>query len=167
MDPTRRKLLAGIAISASGLSIAGCSDITNNTHVDIDYSGMTTAEEPIIKGEGLSITNESSGASTYKEIVTEESEIRWEYLQQEDGMLAASLSDTNWGSEYVAIFGMVLPRTRGFNPEEITRGQETLRMHLLLEGRPSASADRTIMHHISRVENINQPPEKFEVSVTY
>lgn len=167
MKVTRRKLLAGAGLAAGGFGLATVVGSSRSRRADVDYSGMTTSEKPLVKNAHLSTDSESKFPNHYKALVTSRDELRWDYLVEEDAMLADSLEQTDWDSEVVAIFGMVLPRDRGFDPENTTVHEGTLTMNLVLERRPSESSTSTIMNQITRVENVPEPPEQLEVRVTY
>lgn len=167
MQITRRKLLAGTAISASGYGFVSIADLNSARTVNVDYSGTTTTDEPIVKDEGLSIDGGIQHGNYYKALVTSKNEVRWKYLRKEDSALARSLEQTNWSTELVAVFGLVLPRNKGFNPEETSLKDGTLTKNLVLEDRPSASSELTILTHVMRLESVEKTPETFEVDVTY
>jgi hypothetical protein len=167
MQITRRKLLAGLGISASGYGLVSVADINSDRTANVDYSGTTTTDEPIVKDEQLSTDGGIQHGNHYKKLVTSKNEVRWEYLRKKDSALAESLERTNWSTELVTVFGLVLPKNRGFNPAKTTLKDGTLTKNLLLEDRPSASSELTVLTHVMRLENVEKTPETFEVSVTY
>lgn len=167
MNVTRRKLLAGFGISASGYGLTTFAELGQSQTVNVDYSGTTTTDEPLVKNASLSIDEESSFPNYYKALVTSRDQFRWEYLRKEDAALADDMERTDWSSEVLSVFGMVLPRDKGFNSDGVTLTDETLAVSLILEERPSSSSALTIMNHVARVENIKETPEELEVSVTY
>jgi len=163
---SRRRFLAGVGITTAGVGVGAGLTAEQAKAADVDYSGETTTDEPLIHDENLSI-DAASSASYYKGIVTSSDELRWEYLREEDGMLAGSLEQTEWDSQYLTIFGMVLPRDVGFNAGRSVREDDVLTMNLTVVSRGSASSERTIMHQITRVENSQNPPERLQVAVEY
>lgn len=167
MQITRRKLLAGLGISVGGYGLVSIADRNSARAINVDYSGTTTTGEPIVEGERLSIDGGIQHGNYYKAIVASKSEVRWEYLRNEDSSLAGSLEQTNWSSEFITVFGLILPRNRGFDPEETTLKDGTLTKNLVLKERPSASSELTILTHVMRLENVEKTPETFEVNVTY
>ncbi|MFC4448755.1 hypothetical protein [Halorussus aquaticus] len=167
MQITRRKALTGLGISASGFGLASIVDRNSATAMNVDYSGTTATEKPIVKNEQLSIDGGLEHGIYYKSLVTSKNEVRWEYLRKEDSSLAGSLEKTNWGSELLTVFGLALPRNVGFDPKETTLEDGTLTKNLTLQETPSSSSELTIRTHVMRLENVNQTPETFEVDVTY
>ncbi|PSP56094.1 hypothetical protein BRC82_02870 [Halobacteriales archaeon QS_1_67_19] len=167
MKLTRRKLLAGIGISASGYGLSTGINLGWSQSVNVDYSGMTTSDKPLVKNEQLSLDDKSAFPNYYKSLVTSNDQLRWNYLREEDAALANDMKQTNWDSEILAVFGMVLPRNKGFNSNGVSLKDRTLTMELILEDRPSTSSALTIMNQVTRVENIKETPDDFEVSVTY
>lgn len=167
MKVTRRKLLAGLGVSAGGYGLITVVGSGRPRRVNVDYSGVTTSEKPLVKNAHLSIDGESSHPNYYKALVTSRDELRWDYLAEEDAMLADALEQTNWESEYLAIFGMVLPKDKGFNAEDTTVKEGTLTMNLILTDSPSGSSELTIVNQITRIENVKHTPDQLKVNVTY
>lgn len=164
---SRRRILQA-SVVALGTSIAGCMIGSGQTgRVDVDFSGTATSEKPFVKNAHLSIDGGASYPNYYKALVTSRDELRWEYLVEEKALLVDNLNNTSWESEYLAIFGMVLPRDRGFNAEETTIKDGTLTKTLILKDRSSGSSALTIMNHITRIKNVEERPKKLEVSVVY
>lgn len=159
--------MAGLGVSASGYGLTTVADLGWSQSVNVDYSGMTTTDQPLVRNEHLTIDGESSFPNYYKALVTSSDQFRWKYLREEDAALADDMEQTNWDSEVLAVFGMVLPRNKGFNSKGVSLKDGTLTMKLVLEDRPSASSAVTIMNQVLRLENIKETPDDFEVSVTY
>lgn len=169
MKVSRRKLLAGLGVSASAFGLAAVVDGGQSQNVHVNLSANVPSEKPLVKNETLSIGSETPYPNYYKALVSSRDELRWDYFAEDSAlsMFIDDFEETDWDSQLLVIFGMVLPRTKDFQPVDGTTLQDgTLTVPLALDDRPSSSSELVIMNYIERVD-LAEKPHDLAVSVTY
>lgn len=169
MKVGRRKLLAGLGVSASAFGLAAVVDGGRSQSVHVDLSANVPSEKPLVKNETLSVDSGPAHLNYYKVLVSSRDELRWDLFAEDPTlrMFVDDFEETDWDSQLLVIFGMVLPRTKDFQPvDDTTLEDGTLTVPLALDDRPSSSTEAVIMNYIERVD-LDEKPHDLAVSVTY
>lgn len=171
MGITRREVVSKSALSAAVFGVSGCLGRAGNTlgqpenTPSVAFSGNVDAREPLTESAGLS--TEESYPRHYSKLVTsknaESEEIRWEYIEQELPGLVDDLEGTDFDSEFLLFFGLVLPRTKQLQPGETVIKDGTLHAEYHVEPDTAGSSEIVVNTAIKRV--VADPPENVEVTV--
>lgn len=161
MRSTRRTFL-GTSILLSVTAGAGCLESLGlSNSVRVSFSGNVHADEPLVEGvHGLG----DGYPHHYVRLVTskgqEETEVRWDYIDDELPLLTGSLEGTDFDSEFLLFFGVVLPRNRSLQPDTATRIEDgTLYTDYRIEESGSASSEIAINTAIKRVVHDERPDD--------
>jgi hypothetical protein len=169
MELDRRKLLAGLGASVGGLGLTTVLGESRSRKVHVDFSGTIPSEKPLVKGETLSEDAKSAYPNHYETLVSSRDELRWDYFEEDSALRlsAGDLEKTDWNSQLLVVFGMVLPRTKDFQPTgRTTLNDGMLTVPLALDERSSGSSELVIMNYVERVD-LGREPEELAVPVTY
>jgi hypothetical protein len=169
MELDRRKLLAGLGASVGGLGLATVLGESRSRKVHVDFSGTIPSEKPLVKGETLALDGGPAYPNHYEALVSSRDELRWDYFAEDSALRlsAGDLEKTDWNSQLLVIFGLVLPRTKDLQPRDrTTLNDGTLTVPLTLDERSSGSSEPVIMNYLERVD-IGREPEELAVPVTY
>lgn len=170
---TRRKFVAAL-LTSSTVAGSGCLETPAGIFHESDtlrttFSGNVHTREPLTENAELSTAD--SYPYHYWELVTTEAEesenIRWEYIQDEIPLLEGNLEGTEFGSEFLLFFGMVLPRTRQLQPESTTTIEDdTLYAGYRIDRASSNSSEVAVNTAIKRIKH-EDPPGNVAVDVRF
>lgn len=174
MKVSRRKLIATSALTGTVISLSGClsranhnlSTMSTDSEVRVRFSGNVSTGSPIIKRKELS--TQSSYPNYYSAAIKTNSEkdrIRFEYIQKEVPQLESKLTETDFDSEYLIFFGMVLPRSQQLSSGEADIKNNNVYFEYTVEESGSSSTELVINTNIRRIEG--RAPEDIEYNVTF
>lgn len=166
MGLTRRKLITSSALSGAIVGIAGClsqgSEVTNlgggNQSLRINFAGNVSTDKPLIKETDLS--SDSAYPNYYSALLGSEraaDKIQMEYVRQEIPQFVDELEETDFDSEYLVFFGMVLPRSKQLQSGLTTFKNGTLYSEYHIAKRSSDSSEVSINTNIQRIKARNLP----------
>ena len=166
MKLTRRDLLASAALSGSVLGTAGCLSLpTGERGPHVNFSGNVSTDEPLV--EDAELSTDAAYPNHYSALIDTDDAaetIRWEYVREEIPLLINTLEETDYGSEYLAFFGMALPGTKQLQPGDTSRDDGTVRFAYRVDRSGSAAWEVEVNTHIRRVESDDAPDDPaFEV----
>ncbi len=168
MKLTRRRLATRSALAAALAGTAGCVGNLASRGPRVTFSGNVHSEEPLV--EDVDISVEDRYPNHYSRIVTskdaESEEIRWGYIEREHGGLVDDLEGTDFDSEFLMFFGLVLPRTKQLQPGSTRIEDDTL--HVEYSVAPASSGNSEVVLNTAMMRVIHDdPPSDVSVSVTY
>lgn len=154
----RRHVLAATTALGGLTTTAGCSAavpfLAPRPHTTFD--GSVWADEPLVTPDEPSPT--AGPPHQYGQVVTAENQqqIRWEYIKQELPLLVDELEATDFATEFLLFFGMVLNPSKQqlqTGKTELTDG--TLTAEYRIDSHSSANTNRRINTIIQRYEAID------------
>lgn len=171
MPITRRKLIACSTI----LATSGCLSIEDplsnvgvaNPNPHVKFSGNVSTGEPLVVDANLS--TDVAYPNHYSALLRSEEtadRIRWEYIRQEIPMFVDDLEGTNFDSEFLLLFGMVLPRIKQLESGPIRYEDGTLYSEYQIEDRSSSSTEMSINTNVQRIV-ADEIPEDVEYEVRF
>lgn len=171
MKLTRRDLITKSALSTAVIGVSGCLGRVVNEFGNrprVTFSGNVDSEEPLVEDTGLS--TKDTYPYHYSKLITskqaEEKEIRWEYIEQELPGFVDDLEGTDFDSEFLLFFGLMLPRTRQLQSGPTSIKDGTLHTEYRVAPDPAGSRQLVVNTAIQRVIH-DDPPENVKVSVQF
>lgn len=173
MELSRRKLLTCSTLSGITLGTSGClsggSGLANldgaDSDVTVKFEGSVSSEEPLVENTNLSA--QTAYPHQYSAVVLpkdDRDEIRWDYVRQEIPLLVDDLEATDFESQFLVVFGMILPETKQLQSGAVSLENGTLRSRYRIGSDSSGASGLTTNTYIRRLEPVVQFDDvKFEV----
>lgn len=173
MELTRRQLIACSTLSSAILGLSGClsqGGRIRNLGMSpagprVTFAGNVSTEEPLIENSDFS--TEAAYPHYYSALVESENatdKIRWEYIRQEIPQFVDELRETDFGSEFLLFFGMVLPPTKQISAGSTFYKDNTLISEYQIEESSSASQVLSVNTNVKRIKD--KVPDDVEFKLT-
>lgn len=172
MELTRRRLLTSSALLGTSVGMSGCTSLPDSilgrSDLRVKYSGNVSSDEPLVEDAGL--FEQDSYPYHYSRLITteqeESEEIRWEYIEDELPLLVENLEGTDFSSEFLVFFGLVLPARKQLGGGSTSYEDDTLYAEYRVEDNSTPSIEIRVNTQMMRVQH-DEVPEKLEPTVHF
>lgn len=165
----------GSVASGAVLGLSGClsqggpmTGLTNSSNdPKVKFEGNVSTGEPLVSGTELS--TDAAYPHHYSAVVDAKPEtdrIRWEYIRDEISPIEDELRETDFESELLTLFGMVLPQTKQLQPRTVSFDDGVLYVTFEVGERSSAASGLAINTSIQRVRT-EESPDDVEFGVRF
>lgn len=174
MKLSRRKVLARSALSGVAVGASGCLSRSGGPanlggpgpDVTVKFEGSVSTDEPLV--ENVAVSTRDPFPYQYSYVAFSEDtkgKIRKDYVREEMPLLVDELEETDFESQSLVFFGMVLPETKQLQAGPLSLEDGTLHSEYRIGSDSSGASGLTINTYIRRLEPTVRPENvKFEVT---